>query len=92
MSCIVVTFYDVIDILLLFRDADRILFLVVSACLWYVYIQAEDGRRVLVRSRWLGDVYKRQGYVLSEDGTPLILIDARKWWEEEVQFQDWSVP
>ena len=33
-----------------------------------------------------------RGYVLSEDGTPLILIDARKWWEEVGQYQEWSVP
>jgi len=32
------------------------------------------------------------GYSVSEDGTPLILIDARKWWEEEGQYQDWSAP
>lgn len=31
-------------------------------------------------------------YTLTEDGTPLIVIDARKWWEEEGQYQDWSVP
>ena len=32
-------------------------------CVWtlmYVFFQAEDGRRDLVRSRGLGDVYKRQ--------------------------------
>mgnify|MGYP003380520145 CR=1 FL=1 len=29
---------------------------------WYVFFQAEDGIRDLVRSRGLGDVYKRQGY------------------------------
>ena len=29
-------------------------------CVWYVFFQAEDGIRDLVRSRGLGDVYKRQ--------------------------------
>ena len=29
--------------------------------LWFVFFQAEDGIRYLVRSRGLGDVYKRQG-------------------------------
>ena len=33
-----------------------------------VFFQAEDGIRVLVRSRGLGDVYKRQ-YLLSDDQT-----------------------
>ena len=28
--------------------------------LWFLFFQAEDGRRDLVRSRGLGDVYKRQ--------------------------------
>ena len=28
----------------------------------YIFFQAEDGIRVLVRSRGLGDGYKRQGY------------------------------
>ena len=28
---------------------------------WFVFFQAEDGIRYLVRSRGLGDVYKRQG-------------------------------
>ena len=29
--------------------------------LWFFFFQAEDGIRDLVRSRGLGDVYKRQG-------------------------------
>ena len=29
-------------------------------CVWFFFFQAEDGIRVLVRSRGLGDVYKRQ--------------------------------
>ena len=29
---------------------------------WFVFFQAEDGIRDLVRSRGLGDVYKRQGH------------------------------
>ena len=33
-----------------------------------VFFQAEDGIRVLVRSRGLGDVYKRQDYVRTEMG------------------------
>ena len=28
---------------------------------WFFFFQAEDGIRDLVRSRGLGDVYKRQG-------------------------------
>ena len=44
-------------------------FLVISLCevvksveLFYFFFQAEDGIRDLVRSRGLGDVYKRQVY------------------------------
>ena len=31
-----------------------------STCIFYFFFQAEDGIRDLVRSRGLGDVYKRQ--------------------------------
>ena len=31
-------------------------------CCFFVFFQAEDGIRYLVRSRGLGDVYKRQPY------------------------------
>ena len=34
-------------------------------CLWVFFFQAEDGIRDLVRSRGLGDVYKRQVELLS---------------------------
>ena len=41
------------------------------------FFQAEDGIRDLVRSRGLGDVYKRQGYVVNEHGeVKLPLIGA----------------
>ena len=33
--------------------------------LFYFFFQAEDGIRDLVRSRGLGDVYKRQGQILN---------------------------
>ena len=36
------------------------------------FFQAEDGIRDLVRSRGLGDVYKRQAYVSFETGRPAI--------------------
>ena len=36
--------------------------------LGFFFFQAEDGIRDLVRSRGLGDVYKRQVYVLTGDG------------------------
>ena len=39
-------------------------------CIWYFFFfQAEDGIRDLVRSRGLGDVYKRQG-----DGEPGLFV------------------
>lgn len=30
------------------------------------------------------------GYTLNTEGIPLLVIDARKWWQEEGQFEDWS--
>ena len=51
----------------------------VDACLYeiigqvsifiYFFFQAEDGIRYLVRSRGLGDVYKRQVILLTEKGS-----------------------
>ena len=37
------------------------------------FFQAEDGIRDLVRSRGLGDVYKRQAYVRAAQDRPLLL-------------------
>ena len=37
---------------------------------YFVFFQAEDGIRDLVRSRGLGDVYKRQGLVLDVNHGP----------------------
>ena len=38
---------------------------------WCFFFQAEDGIRDLVRSRGLGDVYKRQGFHQEMEGTGL---------------------
>ena len=35
-------------------------FVIVIVCVFFFFFQAEDGIRDLVRSRGLGDVYKRQ--------------------------------
>ena len=32
------------------------------------------------------------GYELNEEHVPLIVIAARKWWEAEGQYQEWSQP
>ena len=50
----------------------RFFFCLLYRSLWlagwcFFFFQAEDGIRYLVRSRGLGDVYKRQLYVLSRD-------------------------
>ena len=51
-----------------------LLFLLVCSCIFSVFFffQAEDGIRDLVRSRGLGDVYKRQVIIRyeSDDGLP----------------------
>ena len=41
---------------------------------WIFFFQAEDGIRDLVRSRGLGDVYKRQGQGRKEPGLPSFLL------------------
>ena len=45
------------------------------------FFQAEDGIRDLVRSRGLGDVYKRQienkGIIISTKTDPIILLEAK---------------
>ena len=38
-----------------------------SLCFFFFFVQAEDGIRVLVRSRGLGDVYKRQALKMPPD-------------------------
>ena len=47
----------------MFSITDMSLCIVVMSCLVFLF-QAEDGIRDLVRSRGLGDVYKRQGFAL----------------------------
>ena len=43
-------------------------------CVLFFFFQAEDGIRDLVRSRGLGDVYKRQGYLFVEEDTLFLII------------------
>ena len=45
-----------------------------------LFFQAEDGIRDLVRSRGLGDVYKRQGDVDAGRSRADILVDGRAAW------------
>ena len=49
----------------------------VSCCCFF--FQAEDGIRDLVRSRGLGDVYKRQEcrVVVAEEAHPVAAVDSR---------------
>ena len=51
---------------LLFFCAGVVVFIVIFVCVFvFFFFQAEDGIRDLVRSRGLGDVYKRQVCVSS---------------------------
>ena len=43
------------------------------------FFQAEDGIRDLVRSRGLGDVYKRQSYHLASQDIPIV----RGWFRQD---------
>ena len=45
---------------------DGVTHVCVYMCVVLFFFQAEDGIRDLVRSRGLGDVYKRQGLLLAE--------------------------
>ena len=58
---------------------DRQLYAVVN-----VFFQAEDGRRDLVRSRGLGDVYRRQPQLWHTMNRPASLAFKRHW---EPQFR-----
>jgi HEAT repeat protein len=31
-------------------------------------------------------------YTINKDGVPLVVVDARSWWKQEGQYQDWSTP
>ena len=30
------------------------------------------------------------GYTINEDGIPLVVVDARSWWEQDGQYQNWN--
>ena len=47
------------------------------------FFQAEDGIRDLVRSRGLGDVYKRQHYVVEADVLPESEAQLNAWYTIE---------
>ena len=71
-------------------------------CLFFLFFQAEDGIRDLVRSRGLGDVYKRQDYDgLSQAATwtlfaaitiasvvPIVSIEYKEVQEKERLFHE----
>ena len=47
--------------LLVYLVLSVLVMIVLCVCVCFLFFQAEDGIRDLVRSRGLGDVYKRQG-------------------------------
>ena len=57
-------------------------FIVVLMCCVFFFFQAEDGIRDLVRSRGLGDVYKRQksSSSTSPSGVPATPCQSRVGW------------
>ena len=59
----------------------------ILSCAVFLFFQAEDGIRDLVRSRGLGDVYKRQLKTNTEEaiaqgvfGVPAMVVDGRIFW------------
>ena len=58
-----------------------------SVLRYFFFFQAEDGIRDLVRSRGLGDVYKRQRYGLASRsflGATVDLEETYAWGQEEL--------
>ena len=53
-TCLICDEYDVV------YSACRVSIIYHVFVVWFFFFQAEDGIRYLVRSRGLGDVYKRQ--------------------------------
>ena len=53
-------------------------------CVFFCFFQAEDGIRDLVRSRGLGDVYKRQGFD-NQASAFLKLLDGDRRRKAEVE-------
>ena len=56
-------------------------------CMTVVFFQAEDGIRDLVRSRGLGDVYKRQGDVLAFLPNSALINDAVETIEKGIDLE-----
>ena len=54
-------------------------------CLLVFFFQAEDGIRDLVRSRGLGDVYKRQGMLSADDLMRSVAAAGKR---EDLRFPD----
>jgi HEAT repeats len=44
----------------------------------------------LITGESFPDADSQHGYRLNEEGIPLIVIAARRWWEEEGKLQDWE--
>ena len=57
-----------------------------SWCCSFFFFQAEDGIRDLVRSRGLGDVYKRQSFILAVVLLNLILPFFNEFTNKQLSF------
>ena len=66
--------------------------LCVSVCVAIVicFCQAEDGIRYLVRSRGLGDVYKRQGYDREFSMLLTEVWSEAHWDDSHIQLPEWT--
>ena len=68
-----------------------VLFSFILSLLFFFFFQAEDGIRDLVRSRGLGDVYKRQAYK-GEEFQPTGNVESSgglKWREVKLEITAW---
>ena len=75
-------FARVTTVIVIARDCVRVVFVFFVICFFFLlcfcffFFQAEDGIRDLVRSRGLGDVYKRQALPIRSPSIFVLALDV----------------
>ncbi len=55
---------------------------------WVVGVTAAESIGILTDQQFTD--FGGSGYILDKDGVPLIILDAKKWWIQEGQYENWS--